>query len=131
MKRLFSLTLALAFALVIHAKDFAWVCAIEWTEKKPEWVFVYEDVRLQNDGCYRIFVKWEFTNDPNKSKAKQTWLISSDFDKVMVVKSVGYDKSGDVVYSQDEPYGSDWDYVMPNTYSEAIVDTAKEILLKK
>lgn len=131
MKRLYNVMLALLTVLAVCAKDFVWVCAIEWTEKKPEWVFVYEDVKLQNDGCYRIFVKWEFTNDPNKSKAKQMWLISPDFDKVMVVKSVGYDKNGDVVYSQDEPYGSDWDYVMPNTYSEAIVETAKEILLKK
>lgn len=131
MRRLFSLTLAILVAFVVCAKDFAWICAIEWTEKKPEWVFVYEDVKLQSDGCYRIFVKWEFPNDQKKSEAKQTWLISSDFDKVKVVKSVGYDKGGDVVYSQNEPYGSDWNYVMPDTYSEAIVKTAKEILFKE
>lgn len=131
MKRLCSLTLALLTVLAVCAKDFVWVCAIEWTEKKPEWVFVYEDVKLQNDGCYRIFVKWEFTNDPNKSEAKQTWLISPDFGKVKVVKSVGYNKDGKVVYSEDVPYGEDWTYVMPETYSEAVVETTKEILQKR
>ncbi len=131
MKRLISLALALAVSLAVCAKDFAWICAIEWTEKKPEWVFVYEDVRLQDDGCYRIFIKWEFPNDSKKSMAKQTWLISSDFDKVKIVKSVGYSNDGKVVYSEDKPYGENWTYVMPETYSEAVVETTKEILLKK
>lgn len=131
MKRLFSLTLALLIVFAVCAKDFAWVCAIEWTEKNPEWVFVYEDVKLQSDGCYRIFVKWVFPDDLKKSEAKQTWLISPDFDKVKIVKSVGYSKDGKVVYSEDNPYGEIWKYVMPETYSEAVVETTKEILLKK
>ncbi len=131
MRRLFSLTLALIIAIAVYAKDFAWVCAIEWTEKNPEWVFVYEDVKMQSDGCYRVFVKWEFPNDTKKSEAKQTWLISSDFDKIQIVKSVGYNKDGEAVYSQDYPYGCGWDYVMPDTYSESIVETTKQILLKK
>lgn len=131
MKRLLSLILTLVVAFEIYSKDFGWICAIEWTEKQPEWVFVYEDVKLQSDGCYRIFLKWEFPNDPSKSMAMQTWLISPDFDKIAVVKSVGYNKDGKVEYSQDTPYRDNWEYVMPNTYSEAIVTTAKEILLKQ
>lgn len=110
------------------AKDFAWFCAVEWTEKKPEWVFVYEDVKVQNDGTYRIFVKWDFPE--TKKIAKQVWLISSDFDKILIVSSVGYDRNGNSEYHQDYPYGRDWTYVLPETYAESVVETTKEILLR-
>lgn len=129
MKRLLCLTLVFVATLIACAKDFAWRCAIEWTEKKPEWIFVYEDIKQLSDGCFRIFTKWEFTDDPNKSSAKQTWFISPDFDKVVVVKSVGYNKEDEIVYSEDYPYGMNWSYVMPDTYSEAVVNTVIEILL--
>lgn len=117
-------------SLTCMAKEYAWVCAIEWTEKRPEWIFVYENIKEQTDG-YIIFVKWEFPDDAKKSMAKQTWLVSRDFSKTKVVKSVGYDKQGKIAYSEDEPYGPKWNYVMPETISEAIVETARGILLKK
>lgn len=120
----------LASAAVAHAKDFAWLCAVEYTEKRPEWVFVYEDIKIQNGGDYRVFVKWDFPDDPKKGHAKQVWLLSSDFDQFYVVSSAGYDKEGKVVYSEDNPNGG-WKYVLPDTYAEAIVETVKEILLKQ
>ena len=130
MKRLLFLLVTFTALLPVHAEKPAWVCAIEWSEEKPEWVFVYEDVKLQADGCYRIFIKWEFTDDPEKSMAKQTWLISPDFDMVKVVKSVGYGKDGKVAYSDDEPYG-EWSYVLPETFAEGVDNTTKEILLTR
>lgn len=131
MKRIINIVLFFAVTISAFAKGFAWVCAIEWTEKNPEWVFVYEDVKLLQNGCYRIYVKWEFTEDPAKSKAKQTWIVSPDFDRVVITQSVGYNKEGEVVYSQNYPYCEEWSYVLPETYSEAVVKTVKEILLKK
>lgn len=115
----------------INAKHFAWICAVEQTDNNPDWIFVYEDVKQLQDGCYRVFIKWEFTEEPDKSMATQAWLISSDFDKIQIVKSTGYDKQGKLVYSEDYPYGEKWSYVMPDTYCESIVETAKGILLKK
>lgn len=120
--------LAVAFAL--SAKDYAWCCAVEWTEEKPEWVYVYEDIRQQSDGTYRIFVKWDFSNDDKHKMAKQVWLISPDFDMYKVISSVGYNSSGDAVFNEDTPY-ADWKYVLPDTYAESIIDTAKDVLLKK
>lgn len=120
----------LASAAVLHARDLAWYCAIEYTEKKPEWVFVYEDIKIQRDGDYQVFVKWEFPDDHKKGQAKQIWLFSPDFDQFYVVSSVGYDKESKVVYSEDNPNGG-WKYVFPDTYAEAIVETTKEILLKQ
>lgn len=129
MRKLLLVFVAILLSLGVTAKEFAWYCAVEWTEKKPEWVFVNEDVRLQNDGTYRIFVKWEFPE--TKKKAKQVWLISADFDKTIIVSSVGYDKDGNSEYHQDYPYGREWSYIIPETYAEAVVETTKEILLKK
>lgn len=103
-------------------------CAVECTEKQHEWVFVYEDIKLQNDGNYRIFVKWDYPDE--KETAKQVWLISAAFDKIIVVSTVGYNSNGEAVYRQDYPYGSEWSYVLPDTYAEAIIETTKEILLK-
>lgn len=128
MKKIF-LTILLLLPLTMMAKDFAWFCAVEWTEKKPEWVFVYEDVKLQADGTYRIFVKWDFPD--TKKKAKQVWLISADFDRILIVSSTGYDKEGKSEYHQDYPYGREWTYVLPETYAESVIETTKEILMKK
>lgn len=50
MKRLLFLLVTFTALLPVHAEKPAWVCAIEWSEEKPEWVFVYEDVKLQADG---------------------------------------------------------------------------------
>lgn len=131
MARVIGFILFLTISFAIHASDHAWVCAIEWSEKKPEWVFVYEDIKLQSDGTYRVYVKWEFdNNDPNKHSAKQVWLLSPDFDQTYVLSSVGYNDKGQVTFSDDDPYG-EWFYVLPDTYAEAVVETAKEILLKK
>lgn len=129
MRKLLLLLVAFFLPLALSAKEFAWFCAVEWTEKKPEWVFVNENVRLQNDGTYRIFVKWEFAD--TKKIAKQVWLISADFDKTIVVSSVGYDKDDKVEYREEYPYGEDWSYVLPETYAEAVIETTKEILIKK
>lgn len=126
MKKLL-LTLFLLLPLTMLAKDFAWFCAVEWTEKKPEWVFVYEDVKLQNNGTYRVFVEWDFPD--TKKKAKQVWIISADFDRILIVSSTGYGKDGNSEYHQEYPYGKEWTYVMPETYAEAVVETTKEILL--
>lgn len=52
MRNLLFALVAIFLSLSVSAKEFAWYCAVEWTEKKPEWVFVNEDVRLQNDGTY-------------------------------------------------------------------------------
>lgn len=81
MKRLLFLLVTFTALLPVHAEKPAWVCAIEWSEEKPEWVFVYEDVKLQADGCYRIFIKWELPMTPksrwqNKlglSRPTSTW----------------------------------------------------------
>lgn len=133
MKKLVALILYLVALLPLNAqeKEHSWVCAVEWTESMPEWVFVYDDIKRNSDGDFLVFIKWEFDNDDSKHKsAKQTWIISPDFSEVKIVKSVGYNADGKVVYSEDSPYG-DWSYVMPDTYAEAIVGTAKEILLKR
>ena len=131
MKRIIGLILFVVSMIPIYAKDYAWFCAIEWSEKKPEWVFVYEDIKHQSDGKYRVFVKWEFdNNDPQKHSAKQVWLISPDFDQTYILSSVGYNDKGEVVYKEDDPYG-EWFYVLPDSYAEAVVETTKEILLKK
>lgn len=131
MKSTLTALLLLISTPVVHAKDFAWICAIEWSEKKPEWVFVYEDIKLQSDGTYRLYVKWEFdNNDPEQHTSKQVWLLSPDFDQTYILSSVGYNDKGEVVYKEEDPYG-EWSYVLPDTYAEAVVETAKEILLKK
>lgn len=130
--RLWLALTAIFMAFIANAKDFAWVCAIERSEKKPEWVFVYEDIKLQSDGTYRVFVKWEFdNNDPKMHSAKQVWLLSPDFDKTHVVSSVGYNDKGEVVYTENNPYGAAWKYVLPDTNAEAVVETVKELLLSK
>ncbi len=129
MRKLSLVLVAIFLPLGMSAKEFAWFCAVEWTEEKPEWVFVNEDVRHNADGTYRIFVKWEFPE--TKKKAMQVLLISADFDKTIVVSSVGYDKDGNSEYSQDYPYGREWMYVLPGSYAKAIIETTKEILMKK
>lgn len=112
------------FPLLSWAKT--WVCAVEYTDTDPTWVFVNDDIAKDNDGNLRIFLKWEFPNDEKKSSAKQGWLIAPSYDKIRVVQSVGYDKSGNVVYTDNHYH--DWQYVLPATYAEAIVETTKEIL---
>lgn len=131
MKRLLILLLFISFTISIYAKEFAWYCAVEYTKENPEWVFVYEDVKLLQDGNYRVYVKWEFPDDPTKSNAKQTWIVTSDFDRMCVVESVGYDNEGNIAYFEKCPYGSDWEYILPDTYAESIVNTTKQILLKR
>lgn len=127
MKRLIVILLSLLpVVTAIAAKDYSWVCAVEWTEEQPEWVFVYEDIKRNNDGTYRAFIQWEFTNDPSKAYAIQTWLISSDFDQIRVMGTVGYDKQNNVAYTDSTP--QNWKYVLPETYAEAIVQTIREIL---
>lgn len=131
MKRVCIIFAMFLCVLMMHAKSFAWVCAIEWTEKDPSWVFVYEDVKLLQDGTYRVFVKHDFPNEKKMKKAKQTWLISSDFDRIKILNNVMYEADGKLLDSQEYPYGYDWEFVMPETTAECIVITAKEILLKK
>lgn len=131
MKRLLILILLLSFTISIYAKEFAWCCAVEYTKEHPEWVFVYEDVKLLQDGNYRVFVKWEFPDDATKSHAKQTWIITPDFDRMCIVESAGYDNKGKNTYFQKYPYGSDWNYILPDTYAESIINTTKQILLKR
>lgn len=130
MKKLLLSLILLAATFAASAKDFSWYCAVEWTEEKPEWVFVYEDIKQENDGNYRIFVKWEFPNEDKRKKAKQVWIITPNFDKFKVISSVGYNSSGDVVFTEDTPY-ADWKYVLPDTYAESVVETTKDILLKQ
>ncbi len=131
MKRAIGLILFLLVSVALYAKDYAWVCAVEWSEKKPECVFVYEDIKHHSDGTYRVYVKWEFdNNDPKMHSAKQVWLLSPDFDQTYILSSVGYNDKGEVVYSEDDPYG-EWKYVLPDTYAEAVVETTKGILLTK
>lgn len=129
MKKLLLLIVLLILSYSLEAKDFAWLCAVEWTKEKPEWVFVYEDVKLQNDGTYRIFVKWDFPD--TKKKAKQVWIVSADFDRILIVSSTGYDKDGKSEYHQEFPYGREWTYVLPETYAESVIETTKEILLRE
>lgn len=129
MRRILSLLILIITLLISHAQERSWICAIEWTENQPEWVFVYEDVKLNSDGTYRAFVKWEFEDDPKRACAKQTWLISPDFDQIRVLGTVGYDKHNNVVYNESTP--QDWRFVLPETYAEGIVKTVREILLKQ
>lgn len=126
MKRFLILLIAFVYGVTAYAREYAWLCAIERTDENHNWVFVSEDLKLQNDGNYRVFVKWEFTDDPNKSRAMQVWLISPDLTMIKVVRSVGYDREGRVAYTNNEP--EDWDYVMPNTYAEAVIEVAGYIL---
>lgn len=115
------------FILPIYANEYSWQCAVEWTEENPEWVFVYEDIKINQDGNYRIFVKWDFPGKSEISQAKQTWLIAPDFDQVLIVSNVGFNQSGEIIYSENYPYG-DWKYVLPDSYAASIIKTMKEIL---
>ncbi|WP_286335313.1 hypothetical protein [Bacteroides caecimuris] len=126
MKKLL-LILLTSLPMIVSAKEFSWVCAIEWTEDNPEWLFVYEDIKTQTDGNYRIFVKWEFPNETDdKAEAKQVWLISPDFERIRVMSSVGYNRKGKIVYTDNIP--QDWKFILPDTYVESIVETTKGIL---
>lgn len=123
--RPFVLLLAvLAFTASAEPKDFAWVCVVE---EEGEWLFVYEDIRKQTDGVYRIFVKWEYTNDPDISHATQTWLVSPDFDQICVLSTVGYNRQGEIAYTNYEP-DEQWHYVMPETYAKSVVETAQGLI---
>ena len=137
MKHIIGFILMLSCTLSSYANDFAWICA-DHAEDYSWWCFVYEDIQTPstNYGYFKIWIKWDYATksaqaefDTDARISKQLYEISNDFKEYRILQVIDYDNENKVIGECSIP--SKWGYFVPETIGEAIVETAKEILLNK
>lgn len=137
MKKIVFALLFSAISLTLSAREYGWFNA-DHAKDYSWWVFVYENISMPElkHGYYKVWVKWEYTNQKAKADfktkaavSKQLYEISYDFSQYRILQVIDYDENGKVISDCNIP--SSRSYFTPETIGGAIITTVKEILSKQ